>query len=217
MRTRAEHHQHAIAELAAHFDDDEFRLSTDKLRAYMARDHRSASNPRRYIEAYERVHGGVVFLNWWTPTDREGLESFFDALADHARGHVSPRPYQLGQACDGTIGAPVWTAFHAACVSLGCDPTAIYKDAYPKEGPNPIDWTELAKLAEWQGGVALPASWDEDARVGLCQSLHNINAHYLVELFTERTATLMPYMRDTAQMPVLPTARAFAHKKTRGQ
>ena len=141
--------------------------------------HRRDLAGKVYLEAFEKVHGGVVFLNWWAPATPAGVREFFSGLAERSDADVSPRPYRLGQACDGTINSPVLFALKVACAALGLEPDRLYKKAYPERGDNPPIWSDCRRHAEWQGGVELPTSWDDAAIGGLIESLHEINFHSL--------------------------------------
>lgn len=138
---------------------------------------------RIYLEAYEKVAGGIVFLNWWAPANRAGVRDFFVALAE--RKIVSPRPYRLGQACDGTIGSPVLHAFRVACDALGLDADALYREAYAERDEEPPAWSECRRHAVWQGGVVWPERWDAAPIAGLEASLTAINYHSLRSAFAE--------------------------------
>ena len=138
-----------------------------------------------YLEAYEKVSGGVTFLNWWAPATPTGVKRFFRGLAERPAQFVSPRPYKLGQACDGTIGSPVLHAYKVACEALGLDADRIYKAAYPDRDDNPPEWNECRRHAEWQGGVDWPGRWDATAVERLADSLTEINYHSLRSAFTE--------------------------------
>jgi hypothetical protein len=138
-----------------------------------------------YLEAYEKVPAGVTFLNWWAPATPAGVRRFFRGLTERSVEFVSPRPYKLGQACDGTIGSPVLHAYKDACEALGLDADRIYKAAYPDRDDNPPEWNECRRHAEWQGGVDWPARWDAAAVERLADSLTEINYHSLRSEFTE--------------------------------
>lgn len=138
-----------------------------------------------YLECFEKTVGGVAFLNWWAPATQAGVRQFFSALAAYDEARVSPRPYRLGQSCDGTIGSSVLHAFKVACDALGLDADALHRKAYPDEHNDVPDWSECQRHAEWQGGVAWPERWDASAVVGLAESLTEINYHSLRGEFEE--------------------------------
>lgn len=109
-----------------------------------------------YLEAYEKLSGGVTFLNWCAPATPAGVRQFFRGLAARTTEFMSPRPYQLGQACDGTINSPVLHAYKVACDDLGLDANRLYKAAYPDRDDDPPVWNECrcpCRLAGW-GPVA---------------------------------------------------------------
>ena len=132
-----------------------------------------------YLEAFEKIPGGVSYLNAWVPDTAAGVQRFFRWLAQRKLEFVSLRPYRLGQACDGTIGSPVLHAYHVACDALGLDADRLYKLAYPKWTDNPPDWDGCKHHAGWQGGVVWPDHWDAAALDGLAESLTAINYHSL--------------------------------------
>lgn len=140
---------------------------------------------RVYLEAYERISGGVTFLNLWAPATPAGVRQFFRGLAERSAEFVSPRPYQLGQACDGTINSPVLHAYKVACDALGLDADWLYKSAYPERDDDPPTWIECRRHAEWQGGVEWPERWDAAAIDRLAESLTEINYHSLRSEFSE--------------------------------
>ncbi|MDP3071121.1 MAG: hypothetical protein Q8N18_12595 [Opitutaceae bacterium] len=140
-----------------------------------------------YLEAFERIAGGVTFLNAWVPATPAGVERFFRWLTERKKEFVSPRPYRLGQACDGTIGSAVLHAYYVACSALGLDADRLYKRAYPERTDNPPDWHGCQHHAEWQGGVVWPDCWDAAAIDGLAESLTAINYHSLRSEFEDAT------------------------------
>ena len=161
------------------------------LSARTAPTHRQDLQGKLYLEAFEKVPGGVVFLNWWAPATPAGVTDFFAGLATRTRLHVSPRPYRLGQACDGTIGSPVLHACKIACDALGLDADALYKKAYPERDDDPPDWADCQRHTDWQGGVVWPAAWDEAAVRGLAASLTEINFHRLVAEFSDAADAIL--------------------------
>ena len=94
-------------------------------------------------------------------------------------GYFSPRPYQLAQACDGSIGSCVFALFHAFCEAFQLDPIALLQRAYPGEPAYTAqDFAEIRRLADWER-TAYPAQWDQPAIARLLKSLHEINYHSL--------------------------------------
>jgi len=138
-----------------------------------------------YLECFEKVPGGIVFLNGWEPATKSGVRQFFAYLDSRKAAYVSPRPYRLGQSCDGTIGSPVLHAFKVACDALGLDADALHRKAYPEEHDDLPDWSDCRRHAEWQGGVVWPERWDASAVAGLAESLTEINYHSLRGEFEE--------------------------------
>jgi len=88
----------------------------------------------------------------------------------------SPRPYHLGQACDGTIDPCVHALFIRWARAHGRDPQALYQQAYPDDDPgyDVAEQEELPHEATAQG-VEIPDSWGEAAFQGLITSLTEIN------------------------------------------
>lgn len=62
-----------------------------------------------------------------------------------AHGTVSPRPYRLGQACDGSISAGVMALFHRWCLDRGHSPDALHRLAYRRE--DTPDWPQIVEFA----------------------------------------------------------------------
>jgi hypothetical protein len=188
---------HLAAALAALGSADlrggfEYRSAQVSIYAHLRATVRPELADMAYCEAYEIVLGGVVFLNGWYPAKRAGYAEFFAELAARERAYVSPRPYKLGQACDGTITTSVLAAFCAACDALGWDASALYAEAYPQERDMIPDWGRCRRDADWQGGVVWPAQWDAVALDGLEHSLTEINYHRLRDMLDEQRSKTMP-------------------------
>jgi hypothetical protein len=95
------------------------------------------------------------------------------------RGRFSPRPYQLAQACDGSIESCVLALFSAFCEARQLDPIALLQRAYPDEPAHTAqDFVEICRQADWER-TAYPTRWDGSAIAGLLESLHEINYHSL--------------------------------------
>jgi len=121
----------------------------------------------RMRETMEKVKGGIIqrlYVN-----DVLVLKTF------------SPRPYVLGQACDGTIDSPVFALFYSFCKAKGLNPNELYKKAY---GEEQIDWSRIIKEAKIQG-VKYPKRWSKKEYEGLSKSLTEINNHLLVNILDE--------------------------------
>src|SRR5882724_7210638 len=103
----------AIAFALANSTESSRELFSPRLHLYVQRP--PADRPEFagevYLEAYEKFPGGVIFLNWWAPATETGIREFFLGLAERKGEYISPRPYRLGQSCDGTIGSPVLHAY----------------------------------------------------------------------------------------------------------
>jgi hypothetical protein len=102
------------------------------------------------------------------------------------RTNLSPRPYRLGQSCDGSINDCVLALYFAFCQSARQDPTRLMAEAYPDQEPYTQDnWNQIQDLANWQG-VRYPGQWNLRARRGLLESISEINYHQLNGLLIER-------------------------------
>ena len=98
----------------------------------------------------------------------------------------SPRPYQLGQACDGTIDHCVITAFVHFCNEFQQDPIALLKQAYPDEIHTEASLLRSIKIGLDEGVVLpKPGRWRRKAHRGLLESLGEINYHSLANLVDE--------------------------------
>lgn len=91
-------------------------------------------------------------------------------------GRVVQRPYVLGQACDGSISAPVMALYLDFCARHALDAQALYAEAYPEAGL--LERDAITAFANWQG-VTLPHTWTGACFSGLLESLTEINAHTL--------------------------------------
>lgn len=149
------------------------------------RDGRPDLDGKLYLDAFEKVPGGLVHLNWWAPGTLAGVKEFFRGLAGRTQLRVSPRPYRLGQACDGTIDDVALHAYKIACEALGLNADQLYRMAYADRDEQPPAWESCRRMAEWQGGVRWPKRWDVAAIVGVAESLTEINYHSLRGEFEE--------------------------------
>lgn len=98
----------------------------------------------------------------------------------------SPRPYKLGQACDGTIGICAMALYLHFCMTHGFDAEGLLQRAYPEEYITLTieaqqDIIDCAALE----GISVPLLWDENAFAGLLQSLEEINYHQLYAVLEE--------------------------------
>ena len=124
------------------------------------------------FEGYAKCEGGIKHF-----VLRYDKVSFNKAKFDLLKyGIFSPRPYQLAQSCDGSITSCALGLFVRFCRDCGHDADALYRAAYPDERKN--DWSITVATAEWQD-VAYPSQWDEKAKAGLLESLHEVNYHSL--------------------------------------
>jgi hypothetical protein len=124
------------------------------------------------FEGFVKCDGGIRHLVH--RYDRVALHRA--ELDTQTYGAVSPRPYRLGQACDGSISAGVLALFHRWCLDRGHSPDALHRLAYQRE--DTPDWPHIVEFAEWQG-VVYPARWGDAESVGLLESLHATNYHGL--------------------------------------
>lgn len=200
MKSLPQHYLQALAFALTAPPTNAKQLFLEKLYVFVsyAGNERMRTEGRVYLEVYEKLPGGVSFANGWLKENRDDIHEFLLNLAQSGLTRVSPRPYRLGQACDGTIGSAVLHAFKVGCDALGLEASGLHRKAYPKEEvPN---WIEAQLHAEWQGGVAWPASWDAKAVAALAESLTEINYHRLREEFekavAERTNPLAAEVRD---------------------
>lgn len=99
---------------------------------------------------------------------------------------LSPRPYKLGQACDGSIDYGVLALAEAWAAQAGVDFLEAYNAAYPdREGMDGGKLTRIREEAEWEG-VAIPERWGDEELVGLVNSLVFANQDSLLEALAER-------------------------------
>lgn len=128
------------------------------------------------FEGYAKCPGGIKYFVW---RYEQGV-SLHTAKADLLEhGSFSPRPYQLAQACDGSVTGCALALFARFCRDCGHDAESLMLAAYPNEKRH--DLNDTVAFADWQG-VAYPAQWDERAKAGLLESLHAVNYHSLAGL-----------------------------------
>lgn len=118
-------------------------------------------------EVIVRRPTGILYLVHRYPGDRPVRRNLYRDACRY--GHFSPRPYQLAQACDGSIGSCVLALFSAFCEARQFDPIALLQRAYPNE-PAYIaqDFVEIRRHADWER-TAYPAQWDQSAVSGLLE------------------------------------------------
>ena len=100
----------------------------------------------------------------------------------------SPRPYVLGQACDGSISNCVSALFFDCCEANGLEAAAIQMEAYPDETPPASEERALIIRRGMSEGVSFPLNWDVAANRGLIESLRAINNHCLAALLESKVA-----------------------------
>lgn len=103
-------------------------------------------------------------------------------------GALSARPYQLAQACDGSITTCALALFEDFCTARRLDPALLVRIAYPEDRDGTA-WTlrdrrALREKAAWEG-VAYPEAWHAAAVRGLVESLHEINYHGLAAVVAD--------------------------------
>lgn len=185
MKSLPEHYTQALAFALTSPGTQGRQLFLEKLYVFVSHggNERLRTEGRVYLEVFEKIDGGVTFANGWLKENRDEIYEFLINLGQSGLQRVSPRPYRLGQACDGTIGWPVLHAFKVGCDALKLDADALYRAAYPNE--DVPDWNEAQLHAEWQGGVVWPESWNPEAIAALGESLTEINYHSLRAKFEE--------------------------------
>jgi hypothetical protein len=153
---------------------------TRNVRYWIAHD----DNRKEWVaEVIVRRATGILYLIHRYPGDRPTRS----VLYRHARryGHLSPRPYQLAQACEGSIGSCVLALFWSFCEANQLDPITLLQRAYPDEPAyTDQDFVEIRSHADWEH-TAYPARWDQAAIAGLLESLHEINYHSLASVVQE--------------------------------
>ena len=125
------------------------------------------------FEGFVKCEGGVRHLvhRYETVTVHQA------ALDTLEYGTFSPRPYQLSQACDGSITECALALFVHFCNVVRRGPDALFRAAYPAHRQSPV-WSEVVGTADWQG-VHYPTHWNASTITGLLESLHAVNYHQL--------------------------------------
>jgi hypothetical protein len=132
------------------------------------------------FEGFVKVSGGIKRL----VNQYNGFVDSADAINDtHKSGFFSPRPYRLGQSCDGSITACVLALFYRFCQKHKQFPDSLLAAAYPKQKLQ-MRWPEILASADWQG-VACPTQWNATEVAGLLVSLHQINYHSLAGVISD--------------------------------
>jgi hypothetical protein len=135
------------------------------------------------FEGYAKCPGGIKYFVWRYEKGVSPHAAKADLL-EH--GSFSPRPYQLAQACDGSVTGCALALLARFCRDCDHDAEALMHAAYPNEKRR--DLNETVAFADWQG-VAYPAQWDERAKAGLLESLHAVNYHSLASEVSGLTIT----------------------------
>ena len=117
-------------------------------------------------------------------------------------GTVSPRPFVVGQTCDGTGDACCHALYFHYCQSQGLDPIALYRRAYQvhngKKYSDP-DYEAIIEKAIWEG-LEYPPEWNDASFKLLLKSLYSINNRSLVEVLEEVQSTLK-HSNDSLSLP----------------
>lgn len=157
-------------------------VTTPTARVWIGRDRRHGDF---LSDSAVKVPGGLrTLITRWRrlPTVR------IVEIATLKGGALSARPYQLAQACDGSITTCALALFEDFCTARRLDPAHLVHTAYPEERDS-TSWTlrwrrELRERAAWEG-VAYPETWDASAVRGLVESLHEINHHGLAAVVAD--------------------------------
>jgi hypothetical protein len=90
-----------------------------------------------------------------------GARPAWHTLRQDARrqGWLSLRPYQLGQACDGSITTCVLALFENFCKARDLDLISLLHQAYAERVYSPKRFDTIQRDADWEG-TAYPAQWD---------------------------------------------------------
>src|SRR5581483_1889503 len=104
------------------------------------------------------------------------------------RGIHSPRPYQLGQASDGSITTCVMALFKDFCKARRLDAVVLLRKACREKSFSSTDFRRIRRAADWEG-TAYPRRWGPAAIDGLLKSLHEINYHTLAEVVGDLGST----------------------------
>ena len=131
---------------------------------------------------------GIRYSLQWVKTIESPIEQQIAASLSRTLkdGQLSPRPYQPGQACDGTISSCTIGLFHDLCKKRHLNPLKIYRKAYPEESNTQCKRTlnYMHEFSAWQG-IAIPLEWHGENTTLLMQSLHNANFHQLANELRE--------------------------------
>jgi hypothetical protein len=150
----------------------------------LGRDGRERNLAEIFIKAPKGVYHAVLETTGME-TDKELISQVRDT------GHLSPRPYKPGQACDGSIDACVKALVvdFANRTGLGIETVnEIHKKAYGTPFfTDKLDVDSSVAFAKWQG-VAYPQKWTEKEFKKLIQSLIEINNHDFATLLEEEVA-----------------------------
>ena len=130
------------------------------------------------MEGFVKLGGALKYLV--RQVDDNDLTKAVSLTLQH--GRVAPRPYVLGQACDGSISAPVMALYLDFCTRHGLDAQALYAQAYPEAGL--LEQDAIIASARWQG-VSLPHTWTSACFSGLLESLTEINRSTLPDILED--------------------------------
>jgi hypothetical protein len=130
------------------------------------------------MESFVKTGDAFKYLVW--QVDDRDLTNVISLTLRY--GRVVRRPYVLGQACDGSISAPVMALYLDFCIRHGLDAQALYAEAYPEAAM--LEEDAIDTFAKWQG-VRLPHTWTAACFSGLLESLTEINCSTLRSILND--------------------------------
>lgn len=130
------------------------------------------------LEGFVKTGDALKYLVW--QVDDRDLTNTVGLTLRY--GRVVRRPYVLGQACDGSISAPVMALYLDFCIRHGLDAQALYAEAYPEA--EMLEEDAITAFAHWQG-VRLPHTWTAACFSGLLESLTEINCSTLRSILND--------------------------------
>ena len=117
------------------------------------------------------------------------VQLFCDSIL--VQENTSPRPYELGQNCDGTIDNCALAAYFVFCADHDINGFELLAESYPNE--EWIDNNEFFNELMLRGmaeGVELPHKWTDKSAGLLLESLTEINYHQLRNCLQEKMEDL---------------------------
>ncbi len=135
------------------------------------------------MESFVKTGDAFKYLVW--QVDDRDLTNAISLTLRY--GRVVRRPYVLGQACDGSISAPVMALYLDFCTRHDLDAQVLYAAAYPEA--ELLEEDAIDTFAKWQG-VTLPHTWTAACFSGLLESLTEINAHTLRSILNDAATSV---------------------------